>query len=87
MKFANDFEPAAWLDGRTDGSWPIIPFSEGPAECPGENVVLLTTSTAVSHVATRYDIDVDPTTRARLSGPMPGTFNHATVRIGFWPRS
>ena len=87
LDFANDFEPAAWLDGRTDGSWPIIPFSEGPAGCPGENVVLLTTSTAVSHVATRYDIDVDPTTRARLSGPMPGTFNHATVRIGFWPRS
>ncbi|NUR95695.1 MAG: cytochrome P450 [Kribbellaceae bacterium] len=85
LEFAHDFEPAVWLDGRADGAWPIIPFSEGPAACPGRNVVLLATSTAVSHVATHYDLDVDPATRARLSGPMPGTFNHATVRIGFWP--
>ena len=32
------------------------------------------------------DLDVDPATRARLAGPMPGTFNHAGVRIGFWER-
>jgi cytochrome P450 len=87
LDFANRFEPSAWLDGRTDGPWPIIPFSEGPAECPGRNVVLLTASTAVSHIADRYDLDVDPTTRTKLSGAMPRTFNHAWVRIGFWPRA
>ncbi|TDW84239.1 cytochrome P450 [Kribbella pratensis] len=86
LDFANRFEPAVWLDGRADGSWPIVPFSEGPAGCPGRNVVLLTTSAAVSHLADRYDLDVDPTTRAKLAGPMPGTFNHADVRIGFWRR-
>lgn len=86
LDFANDFEPAAWLDGRTDGPWPIIPFSEGAAGCPGQNVVLLTTSAAVSHVARRYNLDVNPATRARLADSMPGTFNHATVRIAFWPR-
>ncbi|HZX02849.1 cytochrome P450 [Kribbella sp.] len=84
LDFANRFEPAVWLDGRTDGAWPIIPFSEGPAACPGRNVVLLTTSAAVSHVATRYELDVAPATRARLAGAMPGTFNHADIRIGFW---
>ncbi|MBP2352047.1 hypothetical protein JOF29_003130 [Kribbella aluminosa] len=87
LDFANDFEPAAWLDGRTDGPWPIIPFSEGPAACPGRNVVLLTTSAAVSQVAAQYGIDVAPATRARLAGPMPGTFNHADIRIGFWRHS
>ncbi|WP_350275516.1 cytochrome P450 [Kribbella sp. HUAS MG21] len=86
LDFANRFEPEVWLDGRSDGAWPIIPFSEGPAGCPGQNVVLLTTSTAVSHIAAKYELDVDPTTRARLAGEMPRTFNHATVRIGFWPR-
>ncbi|MFF0267166.1 cytochrome P450 [Kribbella sp. NPDC004536] len=86
LDFANDFEPTVWLDGRADGTWPIFPFSEGPAGCPGRNVVLLTTSTAVSRVATQYDLDVDPATRGRLSGPMPGTFNHANIRIGFWPK-
>ncbi|NIK58987.1 cytochrome P450 [Kribbella shirazensis] len=86
LDFANRCEPAVWLDGRSAGPWPIIPFSEGPAACPGQNVVLLTTSTAVSHIAARYELDVDPTTRARLAGAMPRTFNHATVRIGFWRR-
>jgi hypothetical protein len=86
LDFANDFEPAAWFDGRTDGPWPIFPFSDGPAGCPGRNVVLLTTSAAVSHVASQYDLDVNPATRARLSGPMPRTFNHASIRIAFWPR-
>lgn len=84
IDFANRFEPAIWLDGRADGSWPIIPFSAGPAECPGRNVVLLTTSAAVSHVAARYDLDVDPATRRKLSGALPMTFNHATARIAFW---
>ncbi|TCC01535.1 cytochrome P450 [Kribbella soli] len=86
LEFANRFEPAVWLDGRADGPWPIIPFSEGPAECPGRNVVLLATSTAVSHIASSYDLDVDPATRTKLAGAMPGTFNHAGVRIGFWTR-
>jgi cytochrome P450 len=84
LDFANSFEPGIWLDGRADGPWPIIPFSAGPAECPGRNVVLLTTSTAVSHVADGYDLDVDPATRAKLAGSLPMTFNHATIRLGFW---
>ncbi|MFI5695290.1 cytochrome P450 [Kribbella sp. NPDC051586] len=84
LDFANSFEPGIWLDGRADGPWPIIPFSAGPAECPGRNVVLLATSTAVSHVAANYDLDVAPATRAKLAGPLPATFNHATVRLGFW---
>jgi len=87
IDFAHHFEPSAWLDGRTDGSWPIIPFSAGPAECPGRNVVLLTTSTAVSHVATHYDLDVDPTTRTKLTNPLPTTLNHTPIRLAFWPKS
>lgn len=87
LDFANRFEPDAWLDGRTDGDWPIIPFSAGPATCPGQNVVLLTTSAAVGHVAERYDLDADPGTRSRLAGSMPTTLDHARIRIGFWRNS
>jgi cytochrome P450 len=87
LDFADDFEPSVWLDGRADGPWPIIPFSDGPALCPGRNVVLLTTSAAVSQIATQYDLDVDPATRDKLAGPMPTTFNQTTIRLGFWRRS
>lgn len=84
LDFANSFEPSIWLDGRADGPWPIIPFSAGPAECPGRNVVLLTTSAAASHVAAHYDLDVAPSTRGKLAGPLPTTFNHTTIRLAFW---
>ncbi|WP_344233256.1 cytochrome P450 [Kribbella hippodromi] len=86
IDFANRFEPAVWLDGRDDTPWPLIPFSDGPAICPGRNVVLLTTSTAVSHVATNYDLDLDPATRAKLTGELPTTLNHAPIRVAFWPK-
>jgi cytochrome P450 len=76
-----------WLDGRTDGEWRIIPFSAGPAVCPGRNVVLLTTSHAVSQVVSRYDLDVDPATRAKLVDTMPTTLDHTAIRLGFWKRA
>jgi cytochrome P450 len=85
LDFANDFVPEIWLDGRSDGSWPLIPFSEGPAVCPGRNVVLLTISAATKHLVTHYDLDLDPHTRAKLTGgPLPTTFDHTAPRMGFW---
>jgi cytochrome P450 len=84
LEFANRFEPEVWLDGRSDGDWPLIPFSAGPAVCPGRNVVLLTTSVATSQVVTNYDLDLDPATRRKLIPTMPATFDHTTPRLGFW---
>ncbi|MDX6262238.1 MAG: hypothetical protein QOH84_3926 [Kribbellaceae bacterium] len=84
LPFANTFEPAIWLDGRSDSGWPLIPFSAGPAVCPGRNVVLLTTSAATSHVVSTYDLDVDPTTRSSLTGRLPATLDHSRIRVGFW---
>ncbi|TDD20159.1 cytochrome P450 [Kribbella turkmenica] len=85
LEFANDFVPEIWLDGRSDGPWPLLPFSEGPAVCPGRNVVLLTIGTAAHHLTSHYDLDLDPHTRARLTaGPLPATFDHTAPRMGFW---
>jgi cytochrome P450 len=84
LPFANSFEPDIWLDGRSDSAWPLIPFSAGPAVCPGRNLVLLTTSAAASQVVSNYDLDVDPGTRAGLTGRLPATLDHSRIRIGFW---
>jgi cytochrome P450 len=87
LEFANRFAPEVWLDGRSDREWPLIPFSAGPAVCPGRNVVLLTTSAATSQTVAHYDLDVDPATRRVLTQPnLPATFDHTSVRLGFWPR-
>jgi hypothetical protein len=84
LEFANRFEPGVWLDGRSDRGWPLVPFSAGPAVCPGRNVVLLTTSAATSQVVAHFDLDLDPETRRKLAGQMPATFDHTKIRIGFW---
>jgi hypothetical protein len=87
LDFAHAFEPRIWLDGRSDGAWPLIPFSAGPAVCPGRNVVLLTTSVATSKMVASYDLDVDPATRSALAGPvLPTTLDHSHIRLGFWKK-
>lgn len=39
--YADRFTPDIWLDGRAEANPALVPFSGGPGECPGENVVLL----------------------------------------------
>lgn len=63
---ANRFAPERWRDhlgtavmGETDEAGPFLPFSAGPAICPGRHVVLLTVS---SMLATLLDeLDLRPT--------------------------
>ena len=42
------FAPELWLRDRDENDWPLVPFSSGPAMCPGRNVVLLTASLALA---------------------------------------
>lgn len=52
---ANGFLPARWLDDGPDewfrhptpDRWPLVPFSAGPAVCPGRHLVGLTASTVL----------------------------------------
>jgi cytochrome P450 len=52
LPYADAFEPGLWLGEREDvaRAAALIPFSAGPVECPGRNLVLLTTSTLVSRL-------------------------------------
>ncbi|WP_131105614.1 cytochrome P450 [Ornithinimicrobium sufpigmenti] len=50
LRQAHAFDPDQWLQERTNEDWPLVPFSGGPAMCPGRNVVLLVASTAVGHL-------------------------------------
>ncbi|WP_461030387.1 cytochrome P450, partial [Streptomyces sparsus] len=38
------FAPESWLDGSARANTALVPFSAGPAGCPGEDLVLLTAS-------------------------------------------
>jgi cytochrome P450 len=76
LPFADRYAPELW-DGPRDPA--IVPFSAGPGECPGRDLVLATAG-AVLDVLTEH---------LRFSGllrePLPRTLNHFTLRMAATP--
>jgi hypothetical protein len=79
LPFANQFTPDIWLDGRAQQRPELVPFSAGPAECPGRNVVLLTASTMLAHLLNALDLQLTSTPRLSPEEPLPVTLNQLTV--------
>ncbi|WP_255375582.1 cytochrome P450 [Saccharomonospora sp. CUA-673] len=53
LPYADRFEPDIWLDGRAEQQPALVPFSGGPAACPGRDVVLFTTATLLAAILRR----------------------------------
>lgn len=80
--FANAFTPDIWIDGRADGLHTLLPFSGGPAECPGRNVALFVSSTVLSAVVTAFDrIEQVSAPRLQPGGDLPPTLNHYGLKF------
>jgi cytochrome P450 len=87
VPFADRFAPEVWLEegheqqGRPPGDWAFIPFSDGPAVCPGRNLVLFVTS----HMLATLAAGGHP---LRLTEPermdparLPGTLDNYSLRF------
>lgn len=85
LSYADRFAPDIWLQERDLRDWPLIPFSAGPALCPGRNLVLFTTSTMLAALLERHDLTLDPPNRLDSHRPPPGTFS--TYRLRFTVRT
>lgn len=79
LDFADAFTPEAWLDGRADDDWALVPFSGGPVSCPGRNLVLLVASQFLARVAA-WDLRL-PRGRYLARDPLPMTVDHAGLRF------
>lgn len=79
LAIADAFTPEAWLDGRADADWGLVPFSGGPVSCPGRNVVLLTAGRLLARLA-EADL-VFPRARHLARDPLPATFDHFGARF------
>jgi hypothetical protein len=75
LLYADRFEPELWLGRPSLDRWPLIPFSDGPVVCPGQNLVLLTTSTMVAALLEHLDVALDPADRLRGDQPMPSVLS------------
>lgn len=79
LEQADAFAPEAWLDGRNSTDWGLVPFSGGPAACPGRNLVLL----VASHLLTRLVARDLRVARGRYLArdPLPATVDHLGLRF------
>ncbi|WP_159798758.1 cytochrome P450 [Puerhibacterium puerhi] len=79
IDFADAFTPEAWLDGRADADRALVPFSAGPAECAGRDVVLFTTSHLLARLA-GLDLAVDRGEHLERD-PLPRTVDHLQLHF------
>jgi cytochrome P450 len=86
LAYADRFEPELWLGAPSLDRWPLIPFSDGPVVCPGQNLVLLTTSTMAAALLERFDLALDPADRLRGDQPMPSVLSPFDLAFAVRPR-
>ena len=82
LPHADLFTPELWLKERSDKDWPLVPFSEGAAGCPGRNLVLLLASSMLAALLDGRAVELAPGRRldpARL----PRTLDNYTLRFKF----
>ena len=79
--FANGFAPEVWLDGTAQSRPELVPFSAGPAECPGRNLVLFVTSTVLALMLEGADFQLTSTPALTPGQPLPPTLNNFGLRF------
>jgi cytochrome P450 len=81
LPYAHQFLPEIWVDGRARQQPQLVPFSAGPAECPGRDVVLLATSTLMANLLAALDLQVASTPQLSPNEPLPMTLNQFTLHF------
>ncbi|WIM88006.1 cytochrome P450 [Candidatus Mycobacterium wuenschmannii] len=87
LPFAHRFVPEIWLDGTAHLYRQLAPFSAGPAECPGRNLVLFVTSTVIAQLLTQLRLTLQSTPHLSPDRPLPMTLNQLTLEWAAEPAS
>lgn len=82
LPFADAFAPRIWRDGEAERHPALVPFSAGPAACPGRNLVLFTASSVLAAVLRRLRLRLDSHPRMGPGAPLPITLNSFGLRFG-----
>jgi cytochrome P450 len=85
LPFAHQFSPDIWLDGSAHRYPQLVPFSAGPAECPGRNLVLFVTSSVLAHLLQALDFRLSSEPRPAPDRPLPMTINQLTLDFAVAP--
>ena len=79
LSYADRFAPETWLDGRAEIEPGIMPFSAGPARCPGEDLVLLVATSILAELLRDRDWRLD--SPQWNVGALPRTSDHTAIRL------
>lgn len=80
LSCADRFCPELWLEPRKQDDWPLVPFSDGPANCPGRHLVLMLGSAMLAALMERRQFNL--VDAARLDPQrLPGALNHFSLRF------
>jgi len=85
LPYANRFSPELWADEDSVHQWPLIPFSEGPAVCPGRHLVVLISTAVLAGLLEEGGIRLLPPARITSGRPLPATANHFRLRFSLEP--
>jgi cytochrome P450 len=75
------FDPAPWAEARRASLPPLVPFSDGPAICPGRNVVLLTTATFLATILAERNIELHQPDPSVLVEPLPSVLDMFRIEV------
>jgi cytochrome P450 len=78
--FADRFTPELWRDPAPEAEWPLIPFSRGPAACPGRQVALLAGSALLAALLRSGPLRLEAPALAP-ERPLPGILDHFALRF------
>lgn len=81
LPLADRFDPALWLRGDDQEDWGVVPFSAGPASCPGRHLVLLCTSVLLARLLQDTEFTLQDAGRLSPDRPLPGTLNNFSLRF------
>ncbi|MGG7105184.1 cytochrome P450 [Rhodococcus sp. 24CO] len=84
VPFADVFMPEAWLEGRAE-TQAFMPFSGGPAVCPGQNLVLFVATTALAKLLCENNYSLELTPTIDPDSVVPATLNHCSLHLRATP--
>lgn len=81
LPYADTFAPDVWRDGYPPDGLPLVPFSGGPAECPGRNLVLYLASSLMAMLLAERDLQLAEPAPLGFRGRLPATLSPFRVRL------
>ncbi|WP_280455950.1 cytochrome P450, partial [Nocardia brasiliensis] len=86
LPFAHDFAPDIWVNGVAEQYPQLVPFSAGPAACPGRDLVLFVTSMLLAELVRTCTFELRSTPALDPGAPLPLTYNNFGIEFAVTPR-